>query len=49
VYSVVPESRVSLDPRLLCKNVIVLTLEEADDLLEAVGRESKAIVQLTGA
>lgn len=35
--SVVPETRISLDSGLLCKNVIVLTLEVTDDLLEARG------------
>lgn len=36
VHSVIPESRVTLDAGLLSQNVIVLTLEVADDFLEAV-------------
>ena len=35
VNSVVPEARVTLDTRLLSKNVVVLTLEMANNLLEA--------------
>ena len=36
VHSVVAEARVTLDTRLLCKNVIVLPLEVTNNLLEAV-------------
>jgi len=32
VHTVIPETRVSLDSRLLGKNVVVLALEVADDL-----------------
>lgn len=48
MYSVVPESRVSLDPGLFCKNVIILTLEKAYDLLEAVERGREVIAEQTG-
>lgn len=34
VDTVVPEARVTLDTRLLCENVVILPLEEADDLRE---------------
>lgn len=37
--TVVPEPWVTPDPGLLCKNVIVLALEIADNLLEAVTRK----------
>ena len=33
--TVVPEARVTLDTRLLSENVVVLTLEMANNLLEA--------------
>ena len=36
VDTVIPEAGVTLNPGLLCKNVIVLALEVADDLAEAV-------------
>jgi hypothetical protein len=36
VDTVVPEARVTLDPRLFCQYVIVLTLEVANYLLKAV-------------
>lgn len=32
--TVVPEARVTLDTRLLCQNVVILPLEEADNLRE---------------
>jgi len=35
VYTVVPESRLTLDPRLFSKNIIVLPLKVSDDLGEA--------------
>ena len=35
VNAVVSEPRISLDPRLLSKNIIILTLEISDDLGEA--------------
>lgn len=34
VDTVVPETRVTLDTRFLCENVVVLSLEKAEDLLE---------------
>ena len=34
VDSIVPEARVTLDPALLCQDVIILTLEVARDLAE---------------
>lgn len=34
VDTVVPEARVTLDTRLLCENVVILPLKEADDLRE---------------
>lgn len=34
VDTVVPEARITLDTRLLCENVVILPLEEADDLRE---------------
>jgi hypothetical protein len=36
VYTVVAESGVTLNTRFLCKNVIVLSLEVANNLAEAV-------------
>lgn len=36
VHTVVPETGVTLNARLLCKNVIILALEVADNLAEAV-------------
>lgn len=39
VHTVVAESGVTLNTRFLCENVIVLTLEVADDLSEAVDSE----------
>jgi hypothetical protein len=36
VNTVVPESGVTLDPGLLCKNIIVLAFEVADNLAEAI-------------
>jgi hypothetical protein len=38
VYSVIPETGVTLDARLLGQNVIVLTFKVANDFLEAVWR-----------
>lgn len=34
VNTVVPEARVTLDTRLLCQNVVILPLKEADDFRE---------------
>lgn len=34
VDTVVPEARVTLDTRLLCQNVVILPLEEANDFRE---------------
>ena len=42
VYAIVPEARVTLDPRLLCENSIVLTLEISYNLLEAANRKQAA-------
>ena len=39
VDTVIPEARITLDTRLLSKNVVVLTLEVANDLLEAFHRD----------
>ena len=39
MHPVVAEARVTLDTRLLSKNVVVLTLEVANDLLEAFHRD----------
>ena len=36
VYSVIPESRVTLNSRLLCKNIIVLALKVTDNFAEAI-------------
>lgn len=36
VHSVISEARVTLDSRLLCKNIIVLALEVTDNLTETV-------------
>ena len=36
VYSVVPEARITLDTRLFCQDVIVLTLKMSNDFLKAV-------------
>jgi hypothetical protein len=35
MHTVIPEARVTLDTRLLSQNVVVLTLEVANDFLEA--------------
>lgn len=35
VDAVVPEAGVTLDTRLLCKDVVILSLEEANNLREA--------------
>lgn len=35
VNTVVPEARVTLDSRLLCKDIIILTFKISNDLLES--------------
>ena len=37
MYTVVPKSRVTLDARLLCQDIIVLMFKVADNLGETVG------------
>ena len=34
--TVVPEARITLNSRLLCKNVVILTFQVSDNLLESV-------------
>ena len=42
VYTVISESRVTLDARLLGDNAVVLALEVSDDFLEAASRSAVA-------
>ena len=35
--TVIPETRITLDPRFFCKNVIVLTFKMSNDFREADG------------
>ena len=36
VYTVIPEARVTFDPRLFSKNIVILAFEIADNFLESI-------------
>ena len=42
VNTIVAETRVTLDTGLLCKNIIVLSFKEANDLAEAMPPSAKS-------